>query len=58
LTASPSILDIAPEPETPEVARDELNYKKVIAGASAAFESVYAVLEQRQVQVAIRFDIV
>jgi len=58
LYSAPSVLDIAPNPGTPEVKRDEQDRRPLFEGAAAAFESIYEILELRDVSAVVRFDVV
>lgn len=58
LSSEPSILDIAPNPGTVEVKRHEQDRRLLLDGAATAFESIYEILELRDVSALVRFDVV
>jgi predicted patatin/cPLA2 family phospholipase len=58
LASQPSVLDIAPNPGTAEVKRNEQDRRLILDGAAAAFESIYEIFELRDVSALVRFDVV
>lgn len=54
---NPSILDLAPLPGTPEIARHELNRSRLLDGARSAYRTAHLALERKDVIVVPRLTI-
>ncbi|NMO90329.1 patatin-like phospholipase family protein [Actinomycetospora sp. TBRC 11914] len=53
--SNPSILDLAPLPDDPEIRRNEAERGALIRGAGKAYRVPYAVLENEEIEPVIRF---